>query len=123
MIDVRVGGKYEILFLSDSEDGKRGSEGCSILGLEKNKMLSFSWNAPPELPNAREQFTFVIIRFTELDNKHTQVNVTNIGWGEEGEWNAAFEYFKRTWLKVVLPRLKYSFDVGPVDWSNPPTFN
>ena len=86
-------------------------------------MLSFSWNAPPELPAAREQFTFVVIRLTELDNKHTQVNVTHIGWGDEGEWNTAFDYFKRAWLKVVLPRLKYSFDVGPVDWSNPPTFN
>jgi uncharacterized protein YndB with AHSA1/START domain len=123
IVELRVGGKYEIFFLSHEEEGKKGTEGCVILGIEKNKMLTFSWNAPPELPVAREQRTFVIIRFTELDEKHTQVNLTHIGWGEGGEWDAAFEYFKRVWLNVVLPRLKYSFDVGPVDWSNPPTFN
>ncbi|OGU76366.1 MAG: hypothetical protein A2V93_03205 [Ignavibacteria bacterium RBG_16_34_14] len=86
-------------------------------------MLTFSWNAPPEFLVVRDQRTFVIVRFTELDERHTQVNLTHIGWGESGEWDAAFEYFKRVWIKVVLPRLKYSFDVGPVDWSNPPTFN
>jgi len=120
---LHVGGKYEILFLRDEEEGKKGSEGCIILGIEKNKMLSFSWSAPPELPAAREQRTFVIVRFAALDENHTRVNLTHLGWGEGGEWGAAFDYFKRAWLKVVLPRLKYSFDVGPVDWSNPPTFN
>ncbi len=122
-IEIRVDGKYEILFLSDAEDGKRGSEGCVILGIQKNKLLSFSWNAPPELQEARKQKTFVIIRFTEVDNNHTKVDLTHIGWGEGGEWDAAYDYFKRAWLKVVLPRLKYRFDVGPVDWNNPPTFN
>ncbi len=93
------------------------------MAVEKNKMLTFSWNSPPELPVIREQKTFVIIRFIELDKNHTQVNLTHIGWGEGSQWTEAFDYFKRAWLKVVLPRLKYCFDVGPVDWSNPPTFN
>jgi len=122
-IELKVGGKYEILFLTDSEEGRRGSEGCILLGIQEYKMLAFSWIAPPELPLAREQKTFVVVRFTEIDEKHTQVNLTHIGWGEGGEWEAAYNYFKRAWLKVVLPRLKYRFDVNPVDWSNPPTFN
>ncbi len=122
-IDIRVNGKYEILFLQNEKPGRKGSEDCIILGIEENKMLTFTWNAPAELPLARAQRTFVIVRFTEIDERHTQVNLTHIGWGEGGEWDAAFDYFKRGWLKVVLPRLKYRFDVSPVDWSNPPTFN
>ena len=121
-VEAKTGGKYEILFLDENEE-ERGSEGCIILGIQKHKMLTFSWNAPPELPEARKQRTFVIIRFTEIDETHTKINLTHIGWGEGGEWDAAFDYFKRAWLKVVLPRLKYRFDVAPVDWSNPPTFN
>lgn len=121
-IEFRVGGKFEIYFLPSSEK-ERGAEGCILLGIQENKMLTFSWNAPPELPEARKQRTFVIVRFTEVDERHTKVNLTHIGWGEDGEWDAAFDYFHRAWCKVVLPRLKFRFDVSPVDWSNPPTFN
>jgi len=121
-IEPKVGGPFEVLFYPSSEE-ERGSEGCTFLGIQKNKMISFSWNAPPEFPEARKQFTFVVIRFKELNEKHTQVNLTHIGWGEGGEWDEAFKYFHKAWLKVVLPRLKYVFDVGPIDWDNPPTFN
>jgi uncharacterized protein YndB with AHSA1/START domain len=121
-IELKVGGPFEIYFLPVSEK-ERGAEGCVLLGIQENKMLTFSWNAPPELPEARKQKTFVIVRFIEINERHTKVYLTHIGWGEGGEWDAAFDYFHRAWRKTVLPRLKYRFDVGPVDWSNPPTFN
>ena len=34
----------------------------------------------------------------------------------------SFEYFKYAWKNVVLKRLQYRFEVGPVDWKNPPQF-
>jgi hypothetical protein len=37
-----------------------------------------------------------------------------------GEWDQAYEYFQRAWNRVVLPRLKYRFAVGPIDWQHPP---
>jgi len=46
-IDIRVNGKYEILFLQNEKPGRKGSEDCIILGIEENKMLTFTWNAPP----------------------------------------------------------------------------
>ena len=33
---------------------------------------------------------------------------------------AANEYFQQAWLDVVLPRLRYRFEVGPIEWQNPP---
>jgi len=39
------------------------------------------------------------------------------------KWDEAFEYFQIAWAKVVLPRLKYRFEVGPIDWTNPPKLN
>ena len=42
------------------------------------------------------------------------------GWGSGSEWDRAFDYFEAAWKHVVLPRLKYSFVHGPIDWQNPP---
>lgn len=48
-IELRSGGKYEILFVKDNPVGQQGSEGCRVLSYLPKKMLSFEWNAPPEL--------------------------------------------------------------------------
>jgi uncharacterized protein YndB with AHSA1/START domain len=84
------------------------------------RMLAFTWNAPPHLPSVRGQMTHVVIRLFERDADHTRVTVRHDGWGEGGEWDAAFDYFSHAWADVVLPRLKYRFEHGPINWSNPP---
>ena len=38
----------------------------------------------------------------------------------QGEWDQSFDYFTRAWGEVVLPRLKYRFEEGPIDWEVPP---
>jgi len=119
-IDVRVDGPYEILFDPEVEEGRRGAEGVRILALEPKKMLSFTWSAPPEMEEVRKQWTHVVIRFQKISKQQTKVTLTHDGWGEGREWDEAFAYFTRAWLDVVLPRLKYRFSVGPVDWNNPP---
>jgi uncharacterized protein YndB with AHSA1/START domain len=122
-VELRVGGPYEIFFNPEAEPGLRGGEGNQVLAFQLNKMMSFTWNAPPHLPNVRPQRTYVMIRFTELAPNQTQVTLTHDGWGEGVEWDQAFAYFSRAWPEIVLPRLKYRFDVGPVDWESPPQLN
>ena len=119
-LDLRVGGAFELLFDLDAEPGQRGSEGCTLLGIQPKAMLSFTWNAPPHLPNVREQLTHVVVRFRELSPATTEVTLTHDGWGEGKEWDEAYDYFTRAWNDIVLPRLAYRFSVGPVDWSDPP---
>lgn len=121
-IDLRPGGYYEMYFSPESPPGVRGGEGCTILGVQPMSMLSFTWNAPPNLPGVRGQFTHVIIRFMESD-EGTRVILTHDGWGSGGEWDKAFEYFTAAWLKVVLPRLRFRFEYGPIDWENLPDLN
>ena len=54
-VDVRVDGPYEIFFDPEAEPGRRGAEGAKILALQPKKMLSITWNAPPELSEVRKQ--------------------------------------------------------------------
>lgn len=61
-IDLRPGGAYEMYFDPDAPQGLRGGEGCQILALEGTEMLSFTWIAPPSMPEIRSQFTHVVVR-------------------------------------------------------------
>ena len=119
-VELRVDGPYEILFDPGAEPGHRGAEGMRVLAFQPRKMLAFTWNAPPHLPDVREHLTNVVIRLQELGERQTRVTLTHSGWGEGGQWNEAFEYFVRAWKEVVLPRLVHRFSVGAIDWSNPP---
>ena len=119
-IELRVNGAYEMLFDLEAAPGDRGGEGMKILAFQPPTMLSFTWNAPPTLPSVRGQMTHVTVRLTALSDAETQVTLTHDGWGNGGEWEQAFDYFSRAWSKVVLPRLRYRFAVGPVDWQNLP---
>ena len=119
-IELKVGGAYENYFNPDANLGEKGGEGNFILAVQTNSMLSITWNAPPHLPDVRNQRTHVCIRLEKLEENKTKVTLHHDGWGNGGQWEEAYEYFKIAWGKVVLPRLKYRFDVGPVDWRNPP---
>jgi uncharacterized protein YndB with AHSA1/START domain len=122
-IELTPGGAYEPLFDLDAEPGKQGAEGMIVLAVQPERMLSFTWNAPPHLPTVRGQMTHVVIRLSPTEAGGTHVTLRHDGWGEGDEWDAAFRYFTSAWDNVVLPRLKYRFEHGPVDWSDPPRFD
>lgn len=115
-INLKIYGEYEMYFLPEAESGSRGGEDCKILAYQEKEFLSFTWNAPPHLPNVRLQKTVVIIRFTKLAEDLSKVTLTHIGWGNGEEWDQAFEYFSKAWSNTVLPRLKKRFTEGDIDW-------
>jgi uncharacterized protein YndB with AHSA1/START domain len=82
------------------------------------EILSFEWNAPPHLPNVRQEKTWVVVQFEAGSTERTRVKLTHLGWGEGEEWDQAFAYFTQAW-QVVLGRLTHRFSVGPIDWTNP----
>jgi len=119
-IELKPGGAYEMLFNLAAPPGEQGGEGMIILAVQEEKALSFTWNAPPNLPEVRGQMTHVILYFEEIKPDETLVKLVHDGWGEGGEWDQAFDYFTRAWGEIVLPRLKYRFEEGPIDWDDPP---
>ena len=118
-IESRVYGAFEMYFNPNGAPGERGGEGNLILALQPKNMLSFTWNAPPHLPNVRQQRTSVVVRFKELEKGQTKVTLIESGWGEGAEWDQAFAYFSKAWQDIVLPRLKQRFESGPFDWTKP----
>ena len=119
-IELKPAGAYEMYFNLDAPPGEKGGEGMIILAIQPEKMLSFTWNSPPNLPDVRGEMTHVVVRFEETSSAETLVNLVHDGWGEGGEWDQAFDYFTRAWGEIVLPRLKYRFEEGPIDWEDPP---
>lgn len=120
-IDFRPDGAYEMLFDLEAAPGLQGGEGVRLLAIQPTSMLSFTWNAPPEIPSVRRQRTHVTLRLIALEPQRTRVRLTHDGWGTGEPWDRAFAYFERAWRRVVLPRLRYRFEHGPIDWAHPPT--
>lgn len=116
VVDARVGGAFQVWFDPGAPAGSRGADDMRFMALQPPRMLSFDWNAPPFLPEARRQRTAVVVRLTPLDAGHTQVNLVHSGWGDGGEWDKAHAYFDRAWT-AVLGNLKKRFDSGPQDWT------
>ena len=50
-VDLRPDGKYEMYFNPEAPWGERGGEGLRVMSVQPMKMFSFTWNAPPHLPD------------------------------------------------------------------------
>ncbi len=119
-VELRPDGPYEIYFNPAAEPGMKGGEGLKVTAVQPKQMLSFTWNAPPSLPDVRGQRTHVVIRFFPEGEK-TRMTLFHSGWGNGGQWDDSFNYFHSAWNNVVLPRCVWRFKHGPVDWDNPPS--
>jgi len=91
-IELAIGGAYEWLF-----DGKTGSNGCQILSYIPNRMVSFSWNAPPTQPQSRALNTWVVVQMDPVENGETKLVLTHLGFGKEPHWDETFAYFENAW--------------------------
>ena len=94
-IDLAIGGRYEWLW-----DGKTGGNGCQVLSYIPNRMVSFSWNAPPEQPDSRAQHTWVVVEFEPTESGGTHLRLTHQGFGEADHWRETHEYFEKAWPYV-----------------------
>lgn len=118
--ELRTFGKLDIFFAPNAPAGQRGAEDNRILAVEEKKMISFTWDAPPQYSEIRKQRTLVTVRFYPTSAKETLVTLTQTGWGQGEDWNTVLNYFNGAWAGFVLPNLKYSLEVGPINWTDFP---
>lgn len=101
-VELKLHGAYEIYFLMDAPDGGRGSEKCQILSFIPNEMLSFTWNAPPQLAARNSDiFTYVVINFDEITEEKTMLTLRHLGWPDDERFPPVFDYFDQAWGYVL----------------------
>jgi len=115
-VELAVDGPFEIYINPYAKPGLKGADDMRILAFQDQKMLTFTWNAPPSLPETRKQRTMVILRF-QPEGEGTRVRLHHVGWGDGGEWDKTYAYFSQAWPRV-LSNLQKSFKDGPVDWTD-----
>lgn len=108
-VELWPGGKFEMYFMLDNPEGLQGSEDCKVLSYLPMKMLSFSWNAPPDNPTVRKERTWVVLQFEESASGSVHVTFDNLGYLNGPDWDRAYDYFVRAW-KSVLDSLKRSLE-------------
>lgn len=113
-VELKPMGRFEIRFDPSQPEGLRGSEGAQILSFVPERMLSFSWNAPPSLPEMRNTRTFVVLSFTALSKERTKLELHHSGWKSGKSWDEAHAYFDRAW-GAVLDWCKQRFEKGPLE--------
>lgn len=105
-VELRIGGKYEWFFRPDAPYGLRGGEHCRVLSWIPERMISFTWNAPPEQPLTRPQHTWVVVELEAVPDG-TRIRLTHTGWpaaglaDAAGPWVETFAYFERAWGSVM----------------------
>lgn len=103
-IEAEPGGAFFVRWVPDAPEGERGSEGCTVLAAHHEKMLSFSWNAPPQFPNVRKKHTTVTVYLDAEGPDRTRLTLYNHGYppaGVDAEWDGVYEYFSKAWPTVL----------------------
>jgi predicted enzyme related to lactoylglutathione lyase/uncharacterized protein YndB with AHSA1/START domain len=106
-IDLAIGGRYEWLW-----DGKLGSNDCQVLSFIPGRMISFSWNAPPDQAESRAMRTWVVVDFEATADGGTDITLTHLGFGTAPHWNETYDYFEAAW-PTVLATLKKNLEISP----------
>ena len=114
-IDLSIGGAYELYFDLEAEEGFRGTEGMKVQTFVEERILAFDWNNPPSIPLLRNEKTWVVLEFIEMDDELCEVTLTHSGLGEGSDWEVVFQYFVSVWPKV-LQRFERAMCVGDIDW-------
>jgi len=116
-VEARVDGPFEIYINPLAPPGLKGADDMRILALQDRKMLTFTWNAPPSLPEARAQRTYVTVRFKPISESETLVTLHHGGWGDGGQWDQAYAYFDKAWGNVLANLEKRFAEGKPRDWT------
>lgn len=108
-VECAVGGAFEIHFSDDAPEGERGSEGCTVLSYVPERMVSFTWNAPPQFKHARQRHSHVVVELRAVTDSSTEITLTNLGFDalakndpeHADEYRQVRAYFANAWPRFL----------------------
>jgi uncharacterized protein YndB with AHSA1/START domain/uncharacterized protein YciI len=100
-ITLAPGGAYEFYFVPDAPEGQRGGEGNTVLSYLPQRMLSFTWNAPPSFSDVRQERTIVVLEFEQIAPQAVCLTLTHHGFGQGEQWDDVYSYFANAWPSVL----------------------
>ena len=116
-VEARVDGPFELYMNPYAPPGLKGADDMRFLAIQDKKMITFTWNAPPHLPEARAQRTYVTVRLKPVGDNETEVSLHHGGWGDGGQWDQAYAYFDKAWGNVLANLQKRFAEGKPYDWT------
>lgn len=125
VVDFRLGGSWETSYQPDARPGDPANIRSRIISFLPLSMLSIqAVQAPPDFPRPELlRDMFAVFRFESVDDAHTRISVSGIGYGAGPEFDELYETFRKAngW---TLLRLHARFKDGPVEWDRAhPTIN
>ncbi|KAA0213059.1 MAG: SRPBCC domain-containing protein [Leptolyngbya sp. PLA3] len=100
-VELRPGGRYATN--ADGRVGQPGTIELKILAFDPPYMLAYTTTVPPdEFPTvAAAADTWAVVTFRRLDDTHTLVLHSALGWGEGEEWKRAREFLAHANRRVL----------------------
>jgi len=99
-VELKPWGAFEMYFLPEGSP-QRGSEGCKVLAYIPGELFSFTWNAPPNFPDLKDQTTIVVLYFRATDDGRTRIDLVHSGFGSSDRWQDMRGYFQQAWTYVL----------------------
>jgi len=109
-VELRPGGKWEVSFGPGSS-----TAGGTIELVQPRSLLAISAMAPDRFPTVRRERTDAVFLFEAAGPNATLVRLTQTGWKQGAEWDAAFSYLAGGNAEL-LEALYHRFAVGPMRW-------
>jgi uncharacterized protein YndB with AHSA1/START domain len=108
VVDLRNGGEWTVNY----PGGTTG--GGTIVSFEPGKRVTLRALAPEKFPEVRRTRTTATFEFA-AEGEGTKVTLTQTGWKEGAEWDAAYDYLAGGNAQL-LGQLYRRFTQGPLKW-------
>jgi uncharacterized protein YndB with AHSA1/START domain len=113
-VDLTPGGEYSwFLDLEPDAQGRRGSEGSTVVSVTAPREIVFDWTFPPVTPGLRESgaTTRVEVRLESVGSGRVALRLSAYGWEVGEEWDRGYAYFDSAW-QAVLERMRTALEAG-----------
>src|SRR5579863_2392293 len=110
-IEMRVGGDWLAKYPGVLPGGGK------IVSFEPEQFITIHAMAPEQFPTVRKEGTTAVFTFIVLDEHHTIVHLSQVGWKSGEEWENAYDHLSRG-NDILLTQLRNRFLNGPVNWAD-----